>query len=189
MVVLRATRRLLSAGSGRAGAASAKGADALLSDGPLPEAEPLGTWYANAVSLPYPGRSLVLFTSADTFLSVVAPGRSLRTTLPVFQRRVPLLLLRLGLPKAWIQARAGDLAEVHVARAGAQTVDRRVLGTMTDAAYQIRAEAEVAGTFDRLDLDRVEDRLAEVPLGALRSARSSHGFPADAVAELARVRR
>ncbi len=180
MVLLRATRRLLSASTGRAGA------DALLSDGPLPDVGPLGTWYANAVPLPYPGRSLVLFTAADTMLSVVAPGRSLRTTLPVFKRRVPILLLRLGLPGAWVQARAGDLTDVHIARAGAQTVDRRVLGTMTDAAYQIRAEAEAVGAFDRLDLGRVEDRLAEVPLGALRSERSSHGFPADAVAELAR---
>ena len=164
MVLLRATRRLLSVGTGR------RGANALLSDGPLPETGPLGTWYANTVALPY-------------------PGRSLRTTLPVFQRRAPALLLRLGLPGAWVRARADDLADVHIARAGAETLDGRVLGTMTDAAYQIRAEAEAAGSFDRLDLDRVEDRLAEVPLGALRSARSSHGFPADAVAELARVRR
>lgn len=185
MVLLRATRRLLSASVGRKRGSGLRGAGDLLSDGPLPEMGPLGTWYANVVALPYPGRSLVLFTAADTMLSVVAPGRSLRTTLPVFQRRVPVLLLRLGLPGAWIQARTGDLADVHIARAGAQTVDRRVLGTMTDAAYQIRASAEAAGAFHRLDLDRLEDRLAQVPLGALRSERSSHGFPADAVAELA----
>ena len=175
MVLLRGTRRLL------------KGASALLSDGPVPEVGPLGAWYANTVALPYPGRSLVLFTAAETMLSVVASGRSLRTTLPVFRRRVPVLLLRLGLPGAWIQARADDLADIYVARAGAQTLDRTVLGTMTDASYQIWAEAEAAGTFDGLDLDRVEDRLAQVPLGALRSERSSHGFPSDAVAELARV--
>lgn len=182
MILLRATRRLLSSsGTGR------KGSNAFLSDGPVPETGPLGVWYANVVTLPYPGRSLVLFTAADTMLSVVAPGRSLRTTLPVFKRRVPVLLLRLDLPGAWIQARADDLADVHVARAGAQTLDRTVLGTMTDATYQIRSEAEAAGTFERLDLDRVEDGLAQVPLGALRSERSSHGFPADAVAELAGV--
>lgn len=185
MVLLRATRRLLTASASRA--TGRRGTDALLSEGPLPEVGPLGTWYANVVSLPFPGRSLVLFTVADTMLSVVASGRSLRTTLPVFQRRVPLLLVRLGLPGAWVEARADDLADVHVARAGAQTVDRRVLGTMIDATYQIRAEAEAAGSFDRLDLDRVEDRLAEVPLGALRSEQSSHGFPADAVMELARA--
>ena len=191
MIVLRATRRLLSASTGRKGANTLLSADLQSERGPLPEVGPLGTWYANGVALPYPGRSLVLrgchirVTAADTLLSVVASGRSLRTTLPVFQRRLPVLLLRLGLPGAWIGARARDVADVHIARAGAQTVDRTVLGTMMDAVYQIRAEAEAAGSFDRLDLDDVEDRLAEVPLGALRSEHSSHGFPSDAVARLA----
>ena len=168
MVLLRGTRRLL------------KGAEALLSDGHPPDVGPLGTWYANTVALPYPGRSLVLFMAADAMLSVVASGRSLRTTLPVFQRRVPALLLRLGVEGAWIQARANDLAQVHIARAGAQTTDRRVLGTMLDATYQIRAEADAAGSFERLDFDRVEDRLAEVPLGAI-----GYDRPAGAVGRLA----
>ena len=174
MVLIRGTRRLLAASTGR------KGAPPLLSGGPVPDVGPLGSWYANTVPLPYPGRSLVLFTAADTLLSVVAPGRSLRTTLPVFQSRVPLLLLRLGLPGAWIQARADAFADVHVARAGAQTADRQVLGTMVDAAYLIRAEAEAVGGYERFDLDLVEDRLAQVPLGAL-----GYGRPADAVARLA----
>lgn len=172
MVLVRATRCLLSAGRGR------QGADALLSDAPVPDVGPLGTWFANVVALPYPGRCLVLFTAADTLLSVVAPGRSLQTTTPVFQRRAPLLLLRLGLPGAWVQAQADSLASVHIARA--RVADRRVLGTMIDAAYQIRAEAEVAGSFDRLDLDQVEDRLADVPLSAI-----GYGRPAGAVATLA----
>lgn len=167
MVLIRATRRLL------------KGGSIPTSDGLLPDVGPLGEWYANAISLPAPGRWLVLFTSADTLVSVVAPGRSLRTTLPVFERRLPPLLLRLGLPGPWIQARTDTFGEIHIARAGVQTADRRVLGTMTDLAYQIRAEAEAAGSFERLDLDRVEDRLAEVPLSVL-----GYGCPSDAIAGL-----
>lgn len=170
MVLVRATQRLL------------KGGSVPIGDGPPPEVGLLGEWYANAVSLPAPGRWLVLYTSADTLVSVVAPGRSLRTTLPIFERRMPLLLRRLDLPEPWVQPRADAFGEVHVARAGAQTTDRRVLGTMTDLAYQIRAEAEAAGAFERLDLDRVEDRLAEVPLSVL-----GYGYPARAVAELARL--
>jgi hypothetical protein len=168
MVLIRATRRLLKRGTIPIG------------DDLPPDVGPLGEWYANAVSLPFSGRWLVLFTNADTLVSVVAPGRSLRTTLPVFERRFPLLLRRFGLPKPWVQARADATAEVHVAKAGAQTASRRVLGTMTDLAYQIRAEAETAGSFERFDLDRVEDRLAEVPLSVL-----GYGHPARAVAELA----
>jgi hypothetical protein len=168
MVLIRATRRLLN------------GRSVPIGDDLPPDVGPLGEWYANAVALPAPGRWLVLFTSADTLVSFVAPGRSLRTTLPVFERRVPLLLRRLGLPESWVRARADAFEEVHIARAGAQTADRRVLGTMTDLAYQIRAEAEAAGTFERLDLDRMEERLAEVPLSVL-----GYGHPARAAAELA----
>lgn len=176
MVTVRATRRLLPARSNAA---------LLASSPPLPAPGPLGTWVANVVALPYPGRSVVLFTAADTLLSVVASGRSLRTTLPVFQRRVPVLLLRLGLPGPWIQARADALAVVHVARVGAQTADRRVLGSMNDLAVHIHAMAHDAGSFDRLDFDGVEDRLARVLLSALGASPRDYGHPVDAVAALA----
>ena len=178
MITVRATRRLVLARSTAAGPRP--------SDEPQSDDGPLGTWVANIVPLPFPGRTLVLFTAADTLLSVVAPGRSLRTTLPIFQRRVPQLLKRLGLPEPWIQARTGDLAGVQLARVGTSTADRRVLGTMIDCAVHLRAEALAAGAYEHLDLDRLEDRLASVLVGALRSVRSSHGLPADAVAELAR---
>ncbi|OZC01388.1 DUF6933 domain-containing protein [Rubricoccus marinus] len=155
-----------------------------LAPGPPPEVGSLGTWYANVVPLPYPGRSVVLFMAADAMLSVVAPGRSLGTTLPVFQHRVPRLLHRLGLPEAWAEAKARDLADIHIARAGAETLDRRVLGTMNDAAVQIRYDAEAAGAFERLDLDAVEDGLADVPLGAL-----GYSSPAETVVRVARGER
>ena len=99
---------------------------------------------------------------------------------------MPQLLRRLGLPEPWIQARTGDLADLHVARVGTSTADCRVLGTMTDGVVHLRAQALAAGAYVHLDLDRLEDRLARVMLGALRSARASHGVPADAVAELVR---
>ena len=178
MILLQATRRLL------------KGSDAL-SGSDVPSVEgPLSTWYATTVALPYPGRSVVLFSSAETLVSVVAPGRSLRTTLPVFQQRMPRLLRRLRVPEAWVAARAADLAQVHVTRAGALTSDRRVLGTMTDLRHQVRADAAAAGAFDRLDLDAVEDGLAEVPLTILGTGGDSprsHGTPKEAIAALAGV--
>ena len=176
MILLQATRRLL------------KGSDAL-SGSDVPSVDgPLSMWYATTVPLPYPGRSVVLFSSAETLVSVVALGRSLRTTLPVFQQRVPRLLRRLRVPEAWIAARAADLAQVHVTRAGARTTDRRVLGTMTDLRHQVRADAAAVGAFDRLDLDAVEDGLAEVPLTILGTGRGvphSHGTPKEAIAALA----
>ena len=176
--MLQATRRLL------------KGSDALSGSDVSSVEGPLSTWYATTVALPYPSRSVVLFTSAETLVSVVAPGRSLRTTLPVFQQRVPRLLRRLRVLEAWVAARAVDLAQVHVTRAGARTTDRRVLGTMTDLRHQVRADAAAAGGFDRLDLDAVEDGLAEVPLtilGTRGGSPRSHGTPREAIAALAGV--
>ena len=185
MVIIRATRRLVSAGTRRPGAALR--GTSVLSEGPLPDVGPLGTWVANVVPLPYPGRSLVLFTATDVLLSVVASGRALRTTIPVFQRRLPILLLRLGLPGAWIQARADGVKDVHVARVGAQTADRRVLGSMNDLTMHVHAMAEDAGAFDLLDLDVVEDRLARVLLSVLGDGPRDYGRAAEAVAELARA--
>ncbi len=183
MVIIRATRRLVSASTRRPGAAPRGGS--MLSEGPLPDAGPLGTWVANLVPLPYPGRSLVLFTAADTLLSVVASGRSLRTTIPVFQRRLPVLLLRLGLPGAWIQARADDARDIHIVRVGAQTADRRVLGSMNDLTMHVHALAADAGAFDQMDLDVVEDRLARVLLSVLGDGPRDYGRAAEAIAELA----
>ena len=59
---------------------------------------------------------------------------------------------------------------------------------MTDLRHQIRADAEAAGAFDRLDLDAVEDGLAEVPLTVLGTGGGfphSHGTATEAVTALA----
>ena len=163
MIVLRCTQRLLRA-------SGIKPAE----EPPTPAA-PLGEWYANIVSLPFRGRSLVVFVHGGTLLSVVAPGRVLGTTVPVFQRRLPNLLQRLGLPQTWVDAHAAALSEVCFAR----TASRSVLGSMNDIALQIWVHAESVRSFDQLDLNRLEARLAGVIFGALQ-----YRSPIDALAAL-----
>jgi hypothetical protein len=126
---------------------------------PQPPTSPLGEWYANAIPLPFPGRWLTLYVHAGTLLAVVASGRTLGGTLDAFRLRLPPLLRRLGAPEAWIQARQTELAEVVVA----PTADRRILGFMTDMRRMIAFDAEDAGSFAMLNLDVVEDQLAECP--------------------------
>lgn len=53
---------------------------------------------------------------------------------------------------------------------------------MNDIAEHIHAEAEWARSFDRLDLDQLEDRLAGVIFGAL-----GYQCPRDVLDELART--
>jgi hypothetical protein len=123
----------------------------------------LGEWYANIAPLPYPGRMTVMFTSASTLLTVVAPGRVLRTTVPVFRARLPALLGRLGFPPGWIARELGALGEVHVTK----TLDRHVLGSMNDLSYQIDSDAYHMVRYERIDWDEIEDRLADVPMSFL----------------------
>lgn len=164
MLVLRCTRRLF------------------LASRIDPVAEPpsptssLGEWYANQVSLPFRGRSLVGFVHSGSLLTVLAPGRVLRTTVPVFQKRLPSLLRRLDLPEPWIETQMSALTSVCFAR----TASRSVLGSMSDIAEHIRAEAEWARSYNRLDLSRLEDRLAGVIFGAL-----SYRCPIDELGDLA----
>jgi DNA-binding transcriptional LysR family regulator len=135
----------------------------IVADPPAQEAA-LGEWYANSLALPFSGRWLVLYTSASTLLTVTAPGRAIRPTLPVFRERLPRLLRRLGLPDAWVDAQVRAARDVTVAR----TKDRRVIGTMNEIADLVWFMAEEHHSFHTLDLDRVELKLARVPHGMLR---------------------
>jgi len=116
----------------------------------------LGEWYANTVALPFRGRSVVMFTSASTLLTVVAPGKVLRTTVPVFRERLPALLHRIGLPAEWVARQRIGLDEVRVTK----TRDRHVLGCMNDLAYMLQIHTEDDHSFDRIDWDGLENRLS-----------------------------
>jgi hypothetical protein len=161
VIVLRCTRRLLQASRVEP-----------VAEPPAP-ATVLDEWYANIVSLPFRGRSLEVFVNSGTLLSVVAPGRVLGTTAPVFQQRLPALLHHLDVPQSLIEA--ATLSEVCFAR----TASRSVLGSMNDIALQIWADAESVRSFDRLNLDWLEMRLAGVIFGALGYRR-----PTDVLREL-----
>jgi len=150
-MILRCTHRLL------------KGSGIELTPDPPPESAALAEWFANAVPLPFAGRSVVMYTNARTLLTVVASGRAVRTTLPAFRDRLPKLLARLGVAPEWIREQTAALEPVHFTR----TNDRRVLGSMNELAYGIWFEALDVGSYDRLDFDQMELRLAETPLSLL----------------------
>jgi|GEM_PF-1499446 len=151
MLLIRCTQRLL------------KASKSTPEEDPAPAEGPLGEWYANVAPLPFAGRWVVMFTHAQTLLTVVAPGRVLRTTVPVFQQRLPELLRRLEIAEEWIAEHAPGEGEVRVAR----TDDRRVLGSMNDLANGIWYAADEAPSFDRLDLGALERELATTRLGFL----------------------
>jgi hypothetical protein len=151
MMILRCTQRIL------------KGTAHPVEAEPPPPDVPLGEWYVNAVPLPFRGRGAVMYTSSTTLLTVLASGRTLRTTLPVFQARLPGLLESLDLPAEWVAPHATAAREVRIAR----TASRRVLGSMTDLAWLLQGYAERWSSFDDVDLGWLELRLAEPPMSML----------------------
>lgn len=164
MIVLRCTQRIL------------KQSRITPTPEPPESTAALGEWYVNAVSLPFPGRSLVLYVSSQTLLTVAAPGRTLGPTLPVFRGRLPALLARLDLPAGWIEAEKKHFSEVSYAA----TRSRSVLGSMNNIHRLIWFRAERALSFERLDLDALELELADTPFGAMQ-----YHFPMDQVRALA----
>lgn len=163
MILIRCTQRLL------------KNVPLPLPKPPPSPIRPLAEWYANAIPLPFPGRWVVMFTSADSLLTVVAPGRSLGTALPTFRRRLPALLRRIGIPAESITELSNSLTEVAIGR----TANRSVLGSMNELAFLIKTIMLDAAGFDDVDLDRLEINLSEVPMGALRYA-----YPREVAADL-----
>ena len=164
-MILRCTRRLLK-GSGLQ----------LTEDPPAPPAA-LEEWFANVIPLPFPGRFAVMYSSASTLLTVLVPGRAVRTTLAGFRERLPRLLARLSAPPEWVLTQMSALDPVCYAR----TNNRRVLGSMNDLADETRFWAEDAGSFSGFDLDRMELRLAETPLSML-----GYSSPGITIGQLAR---
>ena len=148
MLILRCTRKLLE----RAGTSAP-------AEPPAPTA-PLGEWYVNRVRVPFRGQGVVMYTNAATLLTVLAPGRELRTTLPAFQRRLPALMARLGLSAACVDQHRRAAAEVWTG----PTASRHLLGSMNDFGRAIWFHGMAVRTFDRFDLDVMELRLAETPM-------------------------
>jgi uncharacterized protein DUF6933 len=151
MLLIRCTQKLL------------KGSKTPLDPDPPRVDGLLSEWFANRVPLPFPGRNAVMYTSAGTLLTVVTFGNVLRTTLPVFIERTPALLRRVGVSDEWIREQTVGFENVRFAR----TDNRRVLGSMTDLADLLWHYAARWRSFEQIDADWLELRLAETPMSFL----------------------
>lgn len=142
------------------------------SDAPPPTTA-LGDWYVNLVR--FGRQQVVMATSERSLLTVLLPARDLRQRLvPNLQSAVQDLLILLGLPSETVSREIGAMQTAAFGSA----VNRRVLGSMNDFAWQLGAYLERTG--DSLELAR---RLSETPMSAVGS-KSRLGVPADVAAEL-----
>jgi hypothetical protein len=143
MVVLRATKKLLSKLLTARGVAAASDTA-------------LGDWYVNRLVVDR--QPLLLLVSSSSLLSILTPARDVRTLPERLPTLVATRLRGLGIARALIDAEIAAMDPVVVAG----TEDRSVLGSMVDFAKAIPVYLPV-GEWDLTTLQLVEARLAETP--------------------------
>lgn len=143
----------------------------------LPDASPpttaLGNWYVNLVR--FGQQQVVMATSERSLLTVLLPAREMRQSLvPNLQSAVRQLLIALGISPDTVSREVAAMQPAVFASA----VNRRVLGSMNEFAWQLGAYLDRTG--DALELAL---RLSETPMSAVGS-KSRLGIPADVAREL-----
>ena len=113
----------------------------------------LGDWYGNLVLMPR-GRSLVLICNERSMLAVVL--RPDADVLTEFRRRAMALLHRLEIPAPAVEKESFHIRQIRIGK----TQNRRVLGSMNDAAVQIEARLFVNPRGPVATLEHLEDVLA-----------------------------
>ena len=141
--------------------------------GSSPPTTALGDWYVNLVR--FGRQQVVMATSERSLLTVLLPARDLRQSLvPNLQSAVQQLLIVLGIPQDTVSR---EIAAMQPA-AFASAVNRRVLGSMNDFAWQVGGYLD--RTDDALELAR---RLSDTPMSAVGSE-ARLGIPAEVAREL-----
>ncbi|HEY6358471.1 MAG TPA: hypothetical protein VIX35_09515 [Vicinamibacterales bacterium] len=128
MIVFRCTRALLNRLPGPVTAEPARSTTAL------------GDWYVNLI-VAKPGW-LLLAVSAHSRLPVVLPARPLTSMTTRFQDALNRVLHDLGIAEDVIAAERRAMADVALAK----TIDRHVVGSLTEFGHAVRFALE-----DRLD--------------------------------------
>jgi len=163
-----------------------KGPDPL----PDPDSEPvsdgrLGEWYANVKSLPFRGKSVVIFFNVNTYLTILVPGQGSksRKSLPEFVERTGRLLERLNVPQSLIDEEMAAMQEIRLLK----TDSRSILGSMNDVRHHLDAfiNHHRISSAEELDWDRQEMIMTERIYGAINKRPSGGAFyPKDLVERL-----
>ena len=123
----------------------------------------LGDWYVNRIVVDR--RPLLLLVSSAALLPLLLPARDVRTLPDRLGELVAARLRRFAIDLCAIDAEQRAMVPVVIG----PTVDRSVLGIMVDFAKAVPYHLE-SGRWNEHTLSLVEDRLAETPCHAARSA-------------------
>lgn len=112
------------------------------------------SWYAKLVSTGFAGKQLVMYVHEPSLLLVLAPGKSINTTLPVFYKRLPLLLERNHFKHEFIEHEMRFVQEGYVV---SKTNSAAMLGRVNSISYNIEARCRMFSFYNSINLDEIED--------------------------------
>ncbi|KAA9042137.1 hypothetical protein FW778_09005 [Ginsengibacter hankyongi] len=122
------------------------------------EGQQLHSWYAKLVPTGFAGKLMVMYVHEPSLLAVLTQGKSIKTTLPRFYERLPLLLQRWGFNPDFI---AREMKLVQEGFVVSKTDSRSMLGVMNEMTLHVELRGLKYSSFGLIDLDREEDILME----------------------------
>jgi len=102
------------------------------------------SWYAKLLSTGFVGKQLVMYVHDSSLLLVLAPGKSINTTLPSFYQHLPLLPERNKFNKEFIEHEMRLVQEGYVIR---KTNSRSMPGRMNSISYNIESRCRMAPSY------------------------------------------
>lgn len=112
------------------------------------------SWYAKLLPTGFPGKQLVMYVHEPSLLLVLAPGRSLNTTVPIFYQRLRQLLERSHFKEAFIEREMALVREGYVI---SKTNSRAMLGRMNSISFNIESRCRMSDSYTSISLNQIED--------------------------------
>jgi hypothetical protein len=128
------------------------------------EGQLLHSWYAGVFSSTFPGKLMVMYVHEPSMLTIVCRGKTIKTTWPQFQQRLPVLLHRYHFAPAFIEAEMQEAVGYVVAK----TNSRSMLGRMNQMVYQLEFDCSRFETYEAISPDVLEDRMMDMLYGISR---------------------
>ena len=118
------------------------------------EGQQLHSWYAKLVPSGFAGKLMVMYVHEPSLLVVLTRGKSIKSTLPQFYERLPLLMQRYGFNPGFTAQEMKLVQEGYVV---SKTDSRSMLGFMNEMTFHLECRCENYLSYGGIDLDREED--------------------------------
>ena len=144
MIIIHAVQKLLNTG---------KLNPALFVSEPS-EGQELHSWYTKLLSTGFPGKLIVMYVHEPSLLTVLTKGKTINSTLPQFQERLPRLMQRIHFKPAFIETEMDMVKEGYVI---SKTNSKSMLASMNVLTFNMEFNCRQFPDYESINLDYIED--------------------------------